>query len=828
MARPKTYILTGPAGEVLTISNLSAFCRNREDWDHESARKVVDTSDRYKGWKIERQETAVQRADPNVLAVEPPAPPTGGLRKAPNLPDFVHGDRETIKRGLRAYVAWLIDANAYFASNPSEEPASWKLTDSLKLAETMAKMSGIDWKEVGDNRTLAERVESAVEAMLKDGEEALCMDEEVANVLIERFAQIDRQGMDFDAEMNEKSARGARDGPKARAGLARRWMNLLRTILYLRERVKKAYDPHVLGVSERVQRATHILRFMIYTGRSDRPSRDRAGKVFLVGRPQIAMAMTLFYAINGAGAVDGVGLVLRGDPDPMTGGKFEGINWRGWVAMIPPRHGKTDFLKHDTVLTMNLQDDAQQLYVHAVDEEAESMNKAVAAYFTRDTAQGRRNLSLFPAELAASDNNATSTRIKVRNPPRCPQHTGVGIGASGLGKNADRLKGDDLVPTSDRFNQADREKRKATWDTTWMSRRQDNAFTMLTGYPHHRDDLMWQYALKAEEYVKSGGDRGMAFWLLKMPVGGPDTTPAYRPVFPELYDARALRALHQSYQDATIWPSNYMMTPQSPEKQIVKVLRLYDPASEEHREFLDGAEILVGVDPAAKGDGTGDMAAVVVAALGDARGMRQGEDSAFVDSERQLRIIYESEFHATQSELTQNLLALGVQFRVDRVFIECVTGLGSSIAEMLATYHGVHAVELEGVRNRNKRARLQSVSAMLEDANPSVRAKVLFPGTFTTDVNGSVRGVIHESMHRLAGYIVDFDMTTGHHSLDAATLICRKVMSAIGVGQGAFSEQVVESVKAIDPRLKKLFDQSARRRSQAGNGFKAVLAHQGA
>ena len=825
MPRGGVFILNGPGGERIEVKNLAGFCREN-DWKIDAVRDVVDTSRAYKGWTVARKnpttgQPRVQKPTPAPVTMDelPPAPP---------MPDPSR-PREEIRRSLQGYVAWVMRANTFFAARPDKQPDGWKVNESLRIAETMAKMCGIDWKEVGDQRSLGAIVKEQTDRILNDGEEIFAATDRVIEALERGFQESDTRGTDFDHEVSEHAQMGTTDGPKARAGRARRWLGLLRRLRYLRSRVRNPYDPGVPGVSERVQRATHLIRFMLYTGRSDLSQfKEPHERLFRIGQPIIAMSMTLFYAINGAGAVEGVGTLLRGDHNPVTGRPYPGIDYAGWVALLPPRHGKTDLLKHHAVLTMNLDPRAQAAYVHAGDDEAGAMNRAVQSYFTRDTAQGRRNLSLWPIELEDYDCNEFTTRLRVPQPPKTPQHTASGIGGAKLGKSFSIIRGDDLVPSSDRFNTADREKRVSYWDGTWMSRRSGtDYFVMISGYPHHSEDLISQYAREAEKFEQTGGKAGKPFWLLKMPVGGPETDPPYFSIFPELLDSDALRKLHRSLHDRSMWPSNYQLTPRDRERQIVKQVRLYNANAPEHQQFLQGAQFFVAVDPAAKGQEGSDFAGIVIGALGDARGVTTRDGVPINTSERQIRIVFEAEFYATQSEIAQHLLDLGAQFRIDHVYVECVTGLGSAVAEMLSTYHGVHAVELEGVKNKNKRARLMAVAGMIEDSNPSMRAKVLFPGVMREGEDEPTLRA-HESMDRLIRYVVDFGITDGLHSLDALTLLCRKLMDQVGVGEGVFSEQVRRAEPPMND-VQRLLDRKRREREHArGRGkFLRSLVSQG-
>lgn len=842
MAREGRYVVQYGSDEPFEIRNLAAFCRE-QGLKVENARSVAQGKRAaVNGWTIR----AV--GDGGVVSERPEPAAVVEALDIPELPKdarraFVDaGSPQDVLAQLRRHAAEIMDLEQFYMSNPGRMPEGWNAKQRMEVLKTFASLNGIDFKKIGDTRDVGDKaLDAAARVVTIGGGEMLSLLEDELDAMeegmercralgIEEFAMLDEQargasrGRVLGPEVDDPGGVG---GPKAIAEAAERWIDCLRRIRMLRLMARKSYDSS-LGWPEAVQRGTHLLRFMLYVGRSDLPSERPADKVYRIGRPQVRMAMHLHLARAGYAQCDGVGLLKPGDRNPKSGGIFPGLKYSGIVLMAPPRHTKSDMMKHLGVLLVNERPTSQNAYVTAVDDMGSTMLKSMAEYFNPSSAQGRRNLSLFPNELADYDNNANNLRIATPNPPRQPQMIGHGIFTSRQGINLDFLILDDPVTKDDRVSETDRERRKSAWRATWLTRLQgDSPFLVVTGYPHHNEDLMWSLKKRADLAARTANADGTTMWQCIMPVGGPQTNPRFKSIWPEMYDEKYLERKFRDLNDPVMWSANYMLLPISEGSKLVEKVRLYDCTSPQHQEFVTGARYYIGVDPAAKGDGTGDKAGLVIGAEGDWVEYKTGPMGTVCESETQLRVVMEDEFHATQMELNHRLLGLGAARRVDRVYIEAVVGLGSAMAEVLREIYGVTAVETEGAKT-NKEARLRAVAPLVEDGTPGLRAKVLFPGVPKPDpVTGEMKLELHPSMERLVNYIVNFAVTEGHHSLDAFTLLVKKRMQHIGAGMGSFSKQVAEMQESrMDPRLKAMFEKSARERRHAGS-FRRTITHSG-
>jgi hypothetical protein len=252
-----------------------------------------------------------------------------------------------------------------------------------------------------------------------------------------------------------------------------------------------------------------------------------------------------------------------------------------------------------------------------------------------------------------------------------------------------------------------------------------------------------------------------------------------------------------------------MLSPITDDQRIVQELRKFDLTSMEAERFLKNATYHLSVDPAAKGDGSGDKAGVIVAALGDLLRVEIVNGNEIVHEETVAIVVYEDEFYATQTELTEHMVAMTARFPIDTAHIEQVTGLGSAMAESLETHYGISRVVLHGVANKGKAARLRAVAPILENSDPLLPAKVLFPGKYPVDDDGEripnqPMDVVSDMKH-LSNYIINFAVESGYHSLDALTQLCRHLVQSgdLSVHEGEFSRQA-NAGRFIQQRAMKL------------------------
>lgn len=773
----ENYIAISPEGAREPMGSVWAWAKRR-GFKYPGVLKAVKDNRPYKGWRFVE--------DKNF------GPPSFEAGATPLQ----------IREQLRNYIGWIASQDAYYAHHPDQRPDVWNAVNLMKAAEQVAKANNIDWGDVGDNRDPEDKALDAVSQILSMPDDFFSMTDEVIAVMekgIDRAIE-DTQAVweHLDREAKEGPGRKPPPDPKVLAQRAEKFLNLLRRNKRLRSLARNPEPPELEGLLTKPQmRSCHLVRFMLYTGRSDITGKKPADEVYRIGTPTVRMAVEPWLAENGYDFYPGVGMRGPEDVDPTYGNKYPHAHWVGAVIMAPPRHGKTDMTIQRRVLRINLNPRRQAAYIHDNDSFASSRLTAVRRFYDPKTAQGRRNMSLFPERrLAAKGNNSNYLTLASDSPTTNPNLVAFGIHTSQMGINLDDLDGDDLVPSSDTYQPTERIRRLEIWERSWMTRFQGTSgFLYLTGYPQHQDDLLSYYERMAYDSRRTGGVIGIRLWVVKMPVGGPDSDPPFFPIFPELYDDKWLAQKYASMADKTAWASNYMLVPLDERDRLVRNLRLYDEGSEEHAEFVRKGRFFVGLDPALKGDGHGDKAGLVIACVGEVTEMvEQMGLGMSLHSEMQIRIIDEREFHATQHEINETLISIGQMLNIDRVFIE-EKGGGSAIMDALANYHGISAVEgYNPPGNKNKEMRLRMVSAMLENSNPAFPAKVLFPGKLAPGVaGGPARLVLDERMSRLGNYIINFASASGLHSLDALTMLLHKTRHFVEVGMiGSFSREATK------------------------------------
>ena len=806
----KIKIALGPNGEREKFTTLKAFAQ-AHGFNDKSISTSLKERGHYKGWRV------IEEGDdafPTIAAGDPPA---------------------IVREKLRQYIGWVQSKDAEYALYPDSRPEGWNAVNLGKVAQEVAKANNIDWEDVGDTRDEGDKVLDAALQFVQTPEDVFAMLEAQIEALSKGMERIEKESHEVARMLDERAKSMGKAGPptdpKALAGRAKRWKALLRKILWLRRLARDEFIPEIGGRwPEHLQRATHTVRFMLYVGRSDITTKNPADEIYKIGTPQVRMAMEPWFAENGWEMRSGVGLTSPDDINPETGEPYGFTKWVGAIVEAPPRHSKTDSVILRRVLRINKEPKRQAAYVHDSDEFASSRLLAIRRYFNPDTAQGRRNMSLFGQRLADTGNNKNYLTIKTDSPTTNPSLAAHGIDTSRTGINLDDLDGDDLVPQSDIFQPTEREWRLTTWDRTWMTRFQGHrGFLLLTGYPQHQDDLLSYYERQAALCQATGGREGIKLWVCKMPVGGPDSDPPFYPVFPELYDQAFLAAKYASLTDKSTWASNYMLQPMDERDRIVRELRLYDENSDEHRRFMSSAEIYIGVDPAIKGDGTGDKAGVVIVALGEVVNIDETPGLGMVSSsEWQIRVVQEMEFHATQHELNEHLLTMGMQWNVSRVFVEAIDGGGSAMVEAMRNYYGVAAVEPYRPHGHHDKAmRLRAVAALLENSNKAYPAKAMFPARMVDLDDGTRAAVLDERMNRLANYILNFATTSGHHSLDGLTIVLSKLTPRVNVGLAPFSKQVQNERPGGSSRIRDMLQQKRLEPSRQSD-LRSVITSMGA
>jgi hypothetical protein len=562
--------------------------------------------------------------------------------------------------------------------------------------------------------------------------------------------------------------------------------------------------------------ASHPLRHQAFTGRSDLRPDGSKGTVFQFGKPHFRMAADLWVAEQKAFFFYGRIYFFREGRSKHTAvrwssaynGARNAADYVGMMMILPPRHGKTAFLRHWVSLRASQYMRLQSAYIHGRDVEASKFVRYVSDMFAGDTGAGRRHKSLFPdLMLSKIDNTQSKIRLQVDDPPSNPTLIGSGIGASAQGNNLDLLVADDIVGKDDQSSPTTREQTKMSLRGTWMTRVQgkDGGFRIFAGYPWHQDDAIYDLMELADEAKRSNGQRGIRLRVCKMAVGGPEDN--FRPIWPDVCDRKFLKSKYQEI-GAPTYAAQYQMKPLTDDMKIVKQVRLYDPKpmtdEDQHNRFVDSCEIHVSVDPSFTNTANSDMAGVVVVGVGSLEERTTSDTGTIKSNVRTvIRVLEVVEMKSTQSEMTSYLLAKAQSMPIHALHVE-TTGGGGALVQMLEDAGITSNVVSHTTGGKNKEVRLRRVAMLLEDGAPGLRARVEFPGKRDDDTytDSGVRkaGELRpdKSIKRLIDYVENFRVSSGYHSLDALTQVVAHIGAEHGFSGGTeISEQAKTAMKGL-------------------------------
>jgi hypothetical protein len=734
-----------------------------------------------------------------------------GENEKEELRDLIVAEREDRKSMTPDEVKSMI-RRRFFVLNENQEkyetgkaipPKGFDIKKATDFLKDLAEVSGIEWRHVSDTRSDSEKAQDAVERLLAAPESMFEIQTRDLEALERSMTDAVERTETYLAEIMGKSPvdaiiREEIERGKQRAVNLSRWVDRVRRVIRMRNMGSKEI-PEEMKTADKVRiwalRASYSLRFQIYVGRSDISDSSGSPAVFQVGYPHAKMATDVWLAENKIKVMRDR-LLFPGDKVPgyEEYKAFGGVPYAGALVMYPPRHGKTAFECHWAALRINRNNRTQGGYIHARREEAQKFVKYVSSLFSTGNSAGRRNLSLFPATLSKRDNNAHSIRLETDDPPSNPNLIGDSVMGSAQGNNLDWLIVDDIVSSKDQESPTDRERTKRRVKQTWMTRFQgNNGFYIVSGYPWHHSDAIWEFKMDAERAIATNNREGVSLMISMMPVGGPKTK--FFSIWPEMYSAKKLRSMYQNnIRDASVWAANYELNPMTDELRIVKRLRLYDPAPkhdpQQHERFVRTSEVHISVDPAFTNTATSDYAGIVKVAFGTLMDTVVGDDDrTYTHAREVIRVLDVQETKATQTELAALVASQSMLGKIDYCHVETNTG-GGAVVQMLESLHGISgsAVIEHKTGPRSKEIRLKRVAPMLEDGSDGLDAVVEFPGVWEMH-NGDMRMVIDPKMRDIYNYIVNFKMSTGFHSLDAMTQLLGYLAPMVGFGEGKVSDQ---------------------------------------
>jgi len=628
----------------------------------------------------------------------------------------------------------LADRVVLAAVGKAELPKNMNLQHAQAFLERYAEANGVEKKHLHDARTESEKAMDAVEQLLAGGTSVFEMQDAEVRAVEDAMDAIDHMAS---AECNAKQSEAherARRLLEERPNDLKAWRGLLKRVMRLRERARSPIPKGTPQEMATAAEAAHLLRFMVYVGRSNM-AQDRdagpAASVFSIGKHHVIMGMGIWEAQNG----------IVWYPDGARKGEFK---YQGCILVAPPAHGKSELAAHWCALEYCKNQHHQFLYGHAMEEKAVDMLKYVRNCFDLTTPQGRRRATLFPEVVLARKGNQGSV-IQIETGTKGKQASG----------ERDR--------TFHRMN------------GTWKSRlRGTETFHLTVTTLWHPDDAnmrMIELARRGEVRLK----------VVIQACGGPDTNPPFKPLWPEKYGTDFLRQTYKSWRNPSLYSAAYMADPRAESARFIKQIKFYDPESTTHEAFMRHSRRYISVDPAATNNEKNDRAGILLAAIGETR--EPSPDGKSIRSLTVLRILNAVEIHVNPIELADKVGAFvkASRHKLEGVLIETKTGF-HAVADYLAAQWDIKSIRMDpGMKSKIQRlkacANLIDASGRPEDGYEAI---VEFPGK--RDDHGNLGP--DEKYLWFYDQVLKFGIVPDDHALDALTQLCNYLSDDLTPGGG--------------------------------------------
>lgn len=663
-----------------------------------------------------------------------------------------------------------------------------------KMIEREASMAGLDATSISDARSEGDKIIAAVNRLLDEGDKDTIFEQtdDDIDLLIKEMERVVEgpdmclhliQDNQYTSEMiAEKKTRG------------KKWLNRLRRVRRLRDLARYPIPPDV-NVDKKVSpalyaawEASHILRYMLYVGRSStitRPTeRGYQSHIYRFGRHHARFAVDTWEARTGT---------LFENHQILIGGRQP---YKGVILIAPPGHGKSEFASHYLALEINLRPGTQALYIHAIADKAQEQKAHVARLFTRESSAGRRNTSIWNHQLDKTDNNKTKMRLKLAERSKSPTVTSTGIMSAQLGADTNIQILDDIVPQSDVDQPTERDRRFKILSGTFGTRqRGQDTFRVVIGTFWHHDDALsrlWKIGDTSDLYVRS-----------RQKTGGPNTSPPFKPLWPEVFPAQELRRrFDEMNHNISLWSANYMGNPITEEARLIKTLAYYDPDSMDHMDFMAGAQCYVTVDPTATNKEKADKAGLVYVAVGEVQTDYAKDGTVTTGFMTKARIVDYKEIHVNQVELADTVAQYSMARPVHQVHVETRSGYHAT-ADILQNKYGIEAVRHDP-GPKNKEQRLKACAGIVDNSLAGLQALVEFPGVPHTD--GKLGP--DEKHKPFYNQFLDFGYAPDDHCVDAVTQLLNYLLrSGILVAGGSATISVGRFPEQRNPRMAEELDQ---------------------
>lgn len=717
-----------------------------------------------------------------------------------------------------------------------------------------AEMLGLNEKDVLDDRSDHDRVIDSIDRLLSTQGQSVFEEADATLEAMERSIRAaveltddvlndERNGLIVRA-MNKRN--GTRGPKRDDIESGKRWLSLLNRVLRLRKitrskipLIKDRLDGHNHRRWDDAYEASWPWRVAVYVYRSDlkdvqsetpRP----VDTVFEIARHHCDMAINLWKNRNGITLYATARTHAEAVSDPTLfkypekeKGKWtlpcytnrDGFTCRGTILICPPRHGKSTLGTAWVVCELVENPREQGIMLHAIEEKAAENFRHVKAAFDPNDPKGRRNIALFGLTLAKEEQRSGDRmRLAIRERTRDSQMRARGVKSGIGGANSGIQWWDDPV-SPEEAQQPD--VREATYRklTEQYMRRQQGArpFILITATLWHHDDAV----ARILEQSRRNGPSRIPYGNRILRVGGPRTVPQFFSLWKSKYPPSYLRQCYNEINNPSSYAAQYMADPKPEETRIIRALRLYDPTTIEHKNFLARAEHHLSLDPSATSRADAkrqtDKASIVHAAAGELVTIVQTDEAMVTSTTPRIRVLDIREFHAGPMEAVDKIGEFALEHRVDKVHVEVVT-FSSAIVEMTRHRYGLTASQViaHGTGSKSKELRLRAVAPMLDDtasAEGLPGAVVEFPGVWEEE-NGKRRLIIEPKLAWAARQILDFGAVNGDHAVDALTQLLKHLQPEIKAGSGTVSDAVAIAEPETHEnmqrrRLREAYSQSA-------------------
>ena len=673
----------------------------------------------------------------------------------------------------------------------------------MRGVELEAKFAGFDPRSLVDRRTDGDKIADTWREIKENPDEALF---QVFDANLQLIVKTGKKSVDMTQQAidlwsgKDKVDPVELESMKAQVARGKAMISRCEEVLRLRELIRTPMPKVQTGIAIaqlNAYEAANPLLYMLYTHRTNTADHGQVAddgtqtRILQIGRHHAIFAAELWIGRGGHFIDRKMGVIRKGE-----------THWDGMIFIVHPGCGKTELTTATLERLICANPSLQSVYLHAVEKEASNALGYIQNAFLLDNDVGRRREALFPG-LHVQEKNKKVLRLELKQRMKSPTITASGVSAKVLGANTDIQVFDDVVPQSDRDQEAERTRRKSTLGGQWETRQRGKAFRIIIGTLWHQDDyLAWMKYQAEREKIK--------YLVCALPAGGPNDNPPFKAVWPEIYPAKKLRDLYNKMPDRTVYDCAYRIDTASHESRIIKSLRYYDPFSEEHTRFMRGVRTYVTADPSATAEARSDRAGLMYVAVGDAEVQRT---DASVISETQARIIDAKSLNINQPDLVQAVIDYGLQRAVDEVHIETVGGFHGTADFMEQAVEGL-IVFRHQTGNKNKGTRLRMCASLIDNSMPGLSAKVLFPGEKKPD--GSIGPC--DDWTRLYDQFTKFGQTGAKEFADAGSQLFNQLQKdgILVAGEGQATTLIRKAVQSTDdPRIVAMLD-AANRNARGG------------